>query len=131
MTGIYALIRPDGRLEFRDGVPDRMREDADPHHGVPAAFLIQRTASGGNGLHGQVAGTLHHAPSRGRARPSRMLQAKHPAHLRPAVPSAGGAGDTPGSPVRCEHWAIVVYWLLAVTGRTRLPGDQAVVLPRG
>ncbi|WP_329190250.1 hypothetical protein [Actinacidiphila glaucinigra] len=28
MTGLYALISPDGSLEFRDGVPDQMLKDA-------------------------------------------------------------------------------------------------------
>ncbi|MFF9318093.1 hypothetical protein ACF1BP_36425 [Streptomyces sp. NPDC014735] len=54
MTDIYALVRPDGRLEFSDGVPDQMLRDADPQHGTPAAFTIQRAAWGGNGLHGHV-----------------------------------------------------------------------------
>jgi hypothetical protein len=54
MTGIYALICPDGRLEFRDGVPDQMLRDTDPQHGAPAAFTIQRASWGDNGLHGHV-----------------------------------------------------------------------------
>ncbi|MCX2925584.1 hypothetical protein [Streptomyces sp. NEAU-W12] len=57
MTGIYALIRPDGGLEFRDGVPEQVRRDADPHHGASAAFTIQLPGRGGNGLHGHVADT--------------------------------------------------------------------------
>jgi hypothetical protein len=57
MTGIYALIRPDGSLQLRDGVPDQMCKDADPHHKAPAAFTIQHPARGGIGLHGHVAGT--------------------------------------------------------------------------
>ncbi|MDW4909227.1 hypothetical protein RB628_28775 [Streptomyces sp. ADMS] len=57
MTGIYAVIRPDASLQFRDGVPDQMCKDADPHHKAPAAFTIQRPAGGGNGLHGHVADT--------------------------------------------------------------------------
>jgi hypothetical protein len=57
MTGIYALIRPDGGLEFRDGVPDQMCKDTDSHQRTPAAFVIQRAAWGGNGLHGHVART--------------------------------------------------------------------------
>ncbi|GGS02737.1 hypothetical protein GCM10010269_47030 [Streptomyces humidus] len=57
MTGIYALIRPDGGLEYRDGVPDQMCKDADSHHGAPAAFPVQRPAWGVNGLHGHVADT--------------------------------------------------------------------------
>lgn len=80
MTGIYALIRPDGRLEFRDGVPDQMREDADPHHGAPAAFLIQRAAFGGNGLHGHVADTS--ALDGGAYPPNRLA--------RPVVAALGG-----------------------------------------
>ncbi|MEU4498955.1 hypothetical protein AB0F96_37310 [Streptomyces sp. NPDC023998] len=55
MTGIYALVSPDGILEFRDGVPDQMCKDADPQNGVPSAFPIQRASWGGHGLHGHVA----------------------------------------------------------------------------
>ncbi|MFB6961974.1 hypothetical protein ACFCYB_34565 [Streptomyces sp. NPDC056309] len=54
MSGIYALIRSDGRLEFRDGVPEQMHRDTDPHHGRSASFTIQRASWGGNGLHGHV-----------------------------------------------------------------------------
>ncbi|MGW2896755.1 hypothetical protein ACWDAO_19585 [Streptomyces sp. NPDC001212] len=50
MSAIYALIRSDGRLEFRDGVPEQMHRDTDPHHGRPASFTIQRASWGGNGL---------------------------------------------------------------------------------
>lgn len=80
MTGIYALIRPDGRLEFRDGVPNRTREDADPHHAAPAAFTIQRAARGGNGLHGHVADTS--ALDGGAYPPNRLA--------RPLVAALGG-----------------------------------------
>lgn len=54
MAGVYALIDPDGRLEFRDGVPDRMLGNSDPQHGAPVAFTIQRAAWGGNGLQGHI-----------------------------------------------------------------------------
>ncbi|MFE7607013.1 hypothetical protein [Streptomyces celluloflavus] len=54
MTGVYALIDPDGRLEFRDGVPDPMLGNSDPQHGAPAPFTIQRAARGGNGLQGHI-----------------------------------------------------------------------------
>ncbi|MEU6012331.1 hypothetical protein [Streptomyces sp. NPDC047453] len=54
MSGIYALIRSDGRLEFRDGIPEQMHRDTDPHHGRPASFTIQHASWGGNGLHGHV-----------------------------------------------------------------------------
>ncbi|MEV5010825.1 hypothetical protein [Streptomyces sp. NPDC055692] len=54
MSAIYALIRSDGRLEFRDGVPEQMHRDTDPHHGRPASFTIQRASWGGNGLQGHV-----------------------------------------------------------------------------
>ncbi|WP_431965842.1 hypothetical protein, partial [Actinacidiphila sp. bgisy160] len=47
-------IHPDGRLEFRDGVPDQMLKDADPQHGTSSAFTIRRASGGGNGLHGHV-----------------------------------------------------------------------------
>ncbi|MEU7183691.1 MULTISPECIES: hypothetical protein [Streptomyces] len=57
MNGIYALISPDGSLVFRDGVPDHMRKDADPHHGAPSAFAIRRPAWGGHGLQCLVGGT--------------------------------------------------------------------------
>ncbi|GGS02812.1 hypothetical protein GCM10010269_47130 [Streptomyces humidus] len=44
MTGTYALISPAGSPEFREGVPDRMRKDADPRHGAlrvhHSAFLM-------------------------------------------------------------------------------------------
>ncbi|MFJ2722891.1 hypothetical protein [Streptomyces sp. NPDC087437] len=54
MSGIYVLIRSDGRLEFRDGVPEQMHRDTDPHHGRSASFTIRRASWGGNGLHGHV-----------------------------------------------------------------------------
>ncbi|MFF8996145.1 hypothetical protein ACF09H_40750 [Streptomyces sp. NPDC014983] len=54
MTDIYALICPEGHLEFRDGVPGQMLRDADPQHEAPAAFSIQRAAWGGNGLQGHI-----------------------------------------------------------------------------
>lgn len=55
MTGIYALICPDGSLQFREGVPDRMRKDSDPQHGAPSAFPILRPSWGAHGLHGHIA----------------------------------------------------------------------------
>ncbi|MFE0515777.1 hypothetical protein [Streptomyces sp. NPDC058964] len=45
MTSIYALIRVDGSMQFRDGIPD---------HGTGAPFTIQRAAWGGHGLHGDI-----------------------------------------------------------------------------
>lgn len=54
MRGLYALIAPDGRLDFRDGVPDRMLGNSGPQHRTPATFIIQRAAWGGNGLQGHV-----------------------------------------------------------------------------
>ncbi|MFI6360991.1 hypothetical protein ACIBJF_52935 [Streptomyces sp. NPDC050743] len=57
MTGIYALIRPDGQLEFHDGVPDQMLKDTDPQHSAPAAFTIQHAEwCSPRGLHGHVSG---------------------------------------------------------------------------
>lgn len=44
MSGVHALARPDGRLVFREGVWERMRQDADPPHGAPAALAIQHAA---------------------------------------------------------------------------------------
>ncbi|MGW3247408.1 hypothetical protein [Streptomyces sp. NPDC001070] len=41
MIDVYALISPDGSLEFRDGVPDRMLKDAEPRQGAPYGFTIQ------------------------------------------------------------------------------------------
>ncbi|WP_181801758.1 hypothetical protein [Streptomyces shenzhenensis] len=59
MTGIYALVHPDGHSEFREDVPDHMFKDPGPEHGAPAAFTIQRASSGGNGLHGHVSDVSH------------------------------------------------------------------------
>ncbi|MFD7973711.1 hypothetical protein [Streptomyces clavifer] len=54
MTGIYALIDPDGQLEFCKGVPDQMLGSSDPQHGTPAAFTIQPAVLGINGLQGHI-----------------------------------------------------------------------------
>lgn len=54
MAGVYAYFDPDGHLEFRDGVPDRMFGDSDPEHGRPVAFTIQRASWGGSGLQGHI-----------------------------------------------------------------------------
>ncbi len=59
MTGIHALVHPDGQSEFREDVPDQMVKDTDPQHGAPAAFAIQRISWGGNGLHGHVSDVSH------------------------------------------------------------------------
>jgi hypothetical protein len=47
MNSIYALIRIDGGIQFRDGIPDQGT-------GTSAAFAIHRAAWGGHGLHGDV-----------------------------------------------------------------------------
>ncbi|MFD6227452.1 hypothetical protein ACFWFZ_11295 [Streptomyces sp. NPDC060232] len=54
MTGIYALISPGGELELREGVPERMLKDADPHTNTPSGFLVLRASWGAHGLHGHV-----------------------------------------------------------------------------
>ncbi|MFJ3921575.1 hypothetical protein [Streptomyces sp. NPDC090022] len=54
MTGTYALISPDGSLQFRDGAAEHMGEDADPHNGAPSGFTILRPSWGARGLHGHV-----------------------------------------------------------------------------
>ncbi|MEU2054599.1 hypothetical protein [Streptomyces bungoensis] len=45
MNSIYALIRTDGGIRFRDGTPDQ---------GTGAAFAVQRATRGGHGLHGDA-----------------------------------------------------------------------------
>ncbi|MFI9803148.1 hypothetical protein ACIHEJ_02020 [Streptomyces sp. NPDC052301] len=47
MNSIYALIRIDGGIQFRDGIPDQGTDSG-------AAFTIQRAAWGGHGLHGDA-----------------------------------------------------------------------------
>lgn len=57
MTGIYALISPDGRLEFHDGVPERIWKDADPHNSAPSTFAIQHASRSALGLEGHAGGS--------------------------------------------------------------------------
>ncbi|MGJ5749811.1 hypothetical protein FB563_5937 [Streptomyces puniciscabiei] len=95
MTGLYALIRPDGRLEFRDGVPDQMLRDADPQHGAPAAFTIQRSAWGGNGLHGHVSDV------------SRLAGTYRPNHVATSLVAALGGPEEYifGNLAICGSWS--------------------------
>ncbi|MER6979278.1 hypothetical protein ABT317_20370 [Streptomyces carpinensis] len=67
MSGVYALLRPDGPLEFRIGVPDQMSQDTGPHDGGPSAITIQRETWGGRGLQGQVGNISYPA---GRSQPA-------------------------------------------------------------
>ncbi|MGV9933951.1 hypothetical protein ACWC4C_32620 [Streptomyces olivaceoviridis] len=104
MTGIYALICPDGRLEFRDGVPDQMLGDADPQHGAPAAFIIHRAAWGGHGLHGHVSDV------------SRLAGIYPPNHVATSLVAALGGPE--------EY----VFGNLAICGSQRTPGSEETLL---
>lgn len=54
MAGMYALIRPDGELQFLDG----LGEKGDSFLSV-ATFIIQRAGWGGPGLHGHADAADH------------------------------------------------------------------------
>ncbi|WP_432021526.1 hypothetical protein [Streptomyces sp. 1222.5] len=54
MIDIYALVAPNGQLDFLEGITDRMPAFTDPHHGAISAFTIQQAARGNNGLQGYI-----------------------------------------------------------------------------
>ncbi|MEU1815156.1 hypothetical protein ABZ543_08155 [Streptomyces roseifaciens] len=55
-TNTYALVAPDGTLDFKTGVPSQMWEDADPHYGAHAGFHISLPTwpGGARGIRGYI-----------------------------------------------------------------------------